>query len=273
MTRSPLYREVAVAVDGSERALDAIGPARRIAEAHGAGLSLVTVAAPGARADAEAAVQRALEAVGEPVPTTIVDHDDPGEALGRFDDEQPETLLCLTTRGRRPALRGLLGSVATAVVAHSGQAVALVGPRCDLESRPIRRLVACLDGSEEGEAILPWATRWSSAADLRLVLVHVVYPLPPPVTRLPPTDRQMDELGYLREVVRRLDDIGHDALDMLVQHADAPRAIADIVGDLPGSVVAAASTDRHPFTEVFAASTTAQVLRTSTAPVLVASRP
>jgi nucleotide-binding universal stress UspA family protein len=273
---SPLpYRHVAVAVDGSDRATDALGPARRIARLHDVGLWLVTVARPGDRSEAEAVLAAASRRAGDLVrDVTVLVGEDPAAVLGRFDDEHPEALLCLTTRGRRPLARAVLGSVATRVVAHSSQVVALVGPRCDLGGdEQINRIVVSLDGSTECEAILPWVTAWSTAASLPMILVHVVYPLVPPGARIPPTREQMDELGYLRRIARQLEDDGHDVLDLVIQHPDPPDAIVDVVRDFPRSVVAAASTDRQPFAEVFARSTTATVLRSSTAPVLVASRP
>jgi nucleotide-binding universal stress UspA family protein len=269
------YRHVAVAVDGSDRALDALGPAQRLARLHGAGLWLVTVGRPDGRAEAEEVLAVAGHRAGDLVQeATVLVGDDPGAVLGRFDDEHPEALLCLTTRGRRPLARAVLGSVAARVVAHSSQVVALIGPRCELGAdEHIDRVVVSLDGSTEGEAILPWATAWSTAASLPMVLVHVVYPLVPPEAGVAPTVAQMDELGYLRRVARQLEDRGHDVLDLVIQHPDPPDAIVDVVRDFPRSVVAAASTDRHPFTEVFGRSTTATVLRSSSAPVLVASRP
>lgn len=269
------YRDVAVAVDGSARSLDALGPARRLARLHGAGLSLVTVARPGDRSGAEAILASTADQAGDAVHhATVLEGEDPAEALGRFDDEHPETLLCLTTRGRHPLARTVLGSVAAGVVAHSSQVVALVGPRCDLgDDEPVDRMVVSLDGSVEGEAILPWAEAWSRAVSVPMTLVHVVYPLVPPEAGVAPAQDQLDELGYLRGIRRRLQADGCDVTGLVVQHPDPPDAIVDVVQGFPRVVVAGASTDRHPFTEVFARSTTATVLRASTAPVLVASRP
>jgi nucleotide-binding universal stress UspA family protein len=269
------YRRVAVAVDGSDRALDALGPALRLARLHDAALQVVTVARPGDRAGAEAILATAARRAGDvTVEATVLEGEDPAATLGRFDDEHPETLLCLTTRVQRPIARAVLGSVAAGVVAHSTQVVALVGPRCDLGGdAPIDQMVVSLDGSDEAEAILPWAEAWSGAISLPITLVHVVYPLVPPEAAVAPTAAQMDELRYLRRVAREMQADGHAVRDLVVQHPDPPGAIIDVVEGLPRSVVAAASTDRHPFTEVIVRSTTATVLRASTAPVLVASRP
>jgi nucleotide-binding universal stress UspA family protein len=275
MSPSFPYQRVAVAIDGSDRALDAVGPARAIATLHGAGLVLVTVAASGdAPGAAGALLEAAVAAVGPVDDAITLPGSDPGPVLGRFDDEHPETLLCLTTRGRRPLARAVLGSVAAAVVSHSSQAVALVGPNCRLGAdQAIDRVVACLDGSPQAEVVLPWATGWSAATGARLVLVHVIYPRVPPEARVAPMQHEVDEAAYLRTVAHRLRAEGHEVLDLLVQHADPAEAIGDVVRDLPHSIVVAATTDRSPFAEAFTGSTTARVLRSSTAPLLVASRP
>jgi nucleotide-binding universal stress UspA family protein len=268
------YRGVAVALDGSGRAIDAVGPARRIAKLHGAELSLVTVAPAGERRRAAEMLEAAKDRVGGVDEIVVIDDDDAAAALGRFDDEHPEILLCLTTRGRRPLVRTLLGSVATDVVAHSRQALALIGPRCGLQDdQPIRRIIACLDGTAEGEAILLWATRWATLTGRKLILAHVVYPVEASEVTGTLSHDGLDTLSYLRDVANRLQEDGRAVIDLVIEHTDPPVAIVDLVQDLPYSIVAVASTDRHPFSEVFARSTTAEVLRSSNAPVLVASRP
>jgi nucleotide-binding universal stress UspA family protein len=189
-----MYARIVVPVDGSDDALAALGPARRLARLHQAQLSLVTVATPDTTAEEEeieTIVAAGQRAAGDPAPEVIVLRSmDAASELARLSRDHPEALLCLRTRAR-PHVAGLLGSVAGELLRISEGAVAFVGPSCDVaDTSPIRRLLVCLDGTSAGEAVLPWATRWSAATGVPLVLVRVVYPLVEPAARVPPTEAQ-----------------------------------------------------------------------------------
>jgi nucleotide-binding universal stress UspA family protein len=268
------YRWIAVPLDGSEHALEAVGPAQRLAALHDAALWLVAVAPPGRTAEAEAALTAGqAEVGGTDTRGTVLVGSDPARALADFDDEHPEALLCLTTRGRRPLGRALFGSVGAAVVRHSTQAVALVGPACGRAGdAPVDRLLVCLDGTPEAEVILPSAAAWSDATGVGMVLVHVVYPLVAPEARVAPTDEQMAELAYLRAVAVGLRADGHDVVDVVVQHPHPPEPILGLADDLTGAVVCIATASRGPLVEAVVGSVTAEVLRSSPVPVVVASR-
>ena len=266
-----MYSHVLVPLDGSDRALTAVGPARRLAKLHGARLRLVTVATPDTRAEeleAIVASGRDVAAASEPE-VTILRGDDPAAELARLDREDPQALLCLTTRARRPLGRMLFGSVAGELVRQSNKATVLVGPSCDVaDTTAIRRLVVCLDGTPAGETILPWATRWNLATGVALVLVRVVYPLVEAAARIPPTEEQLDDLGYLRRLALRLEQAGHRVADVTVQHASASDALVDLAADIPGALLAVSTAAADPLE----GSTAAQLVRSSSVPVLVASR-
>ena len=147
--------------------------------------------------------------------------------------------MCLTTRARGPLGRTLFGSVAHAIVRGCDEAIVLVGPSCKVaETSSVRRILVCLDGTAEAEAILSWATRWSVATKVPLVLVRVVCPLVEPAARVPPTEEQLDELGYVRGVALRLEREGCRVADVTVQHPSPPDAIVDLAADIPGALVA-----------------------------------
>jgi nucleotide-binding universal stress UspA family protein len=60
-----MYTRILVPLDGSERALAALGPARRLARLHGAELGVVTVAGPASTV--EEATRSSRRAVRRPV--------------------------------------------------------------------------------------------------------------------------------------------------------------------------------------------------------------
>jgi nucleotide-binding universal stress UspA family protein len=267
-----IYARILVPLDGSERALAACGPARRLARLHGATLGLVTVAGPDATSgEINAIIEAGRLAMGDvATEAVVVRGSDPASTLARYDREHPETLLCLTTRARRPLGRALLGSVASEVVRESDQVVVLVGPRCESAHHgEITRLIVCLDGTSEGEVILSWATRWSAAASVPILLVRVVYPLVAPVARIPPTEAQIDELGYLRRIALQLQGDGYQVADMTVQHASSADVLMDLAADIPDALLAV-STATAGLADVVDGSVAAEVVRGSSVPVMVA---
>jgi len=273
----PPYRRVVVPLDGSDVARDAIPVGRRLARLHRCELWLTTLATPATTDEtAERILQAGCRRAELTEAHTLVLHgDDAAVELARFDREHPDSLLCLTTRGRTSVGRLLFGSVSRALVRASDQVQVLVGPSCAVDAdtdAPIENLVVCLDGTRDAESILRWATAWASTTDVGLVLVHVAYPLPPPEARVTPTPEQLGRLRYLDRVARRLRTDGIAVRDVLEQHTDAHDAILDIAANVPHAVLAVATGHPGPVGEMLVGSTAARLLRASPSPVLVASR-
>jgi nucleotide-binding universal stress UspA family protein len=101
-----------------------------------------------------------------------------------------------------------------------------------------------------------------------LVLVRVAYPLVVPAARIPPTEEQLDDLGYVRRLAVRLEQEGHRVMDVTVQHASASDALNDLAAGVPGALLAVSTAAADPLE----GSTAAQLVRSSSVPVLVASR-
>lgn len=269
-----MYTQIVVALDGSDRALDALGPARRLCRLHGAELSFVTVALPGTTDETTAGLAAAArQAAGDSGATlAVLRADDAAAELARFTRDRPDALLCMTTRARGSLGRVVFGSVAAELIRRSDEAIVFVGPSCNVEdTSPIRRLLVVLDGSPAGETVLPWATRWSRTTGVPLALVRVVYPLIDPSARIPPTETQLDELAYVRRVAERLERDGHKVDGVSVQHSSTAEAIVDLAADVPGALVALAK--RRGAASVInpvQGDIVAPVLRSSTVPVILA---
>lgn len=279
-----MYEHVAVPLDGSEAALSAIAPARRLAAAFDAELVFVSVATPAVeRAGGTAAVFS--EALGRlaAVDTTdgaaarpaVVELDRPDAAatLGRFDADDPRTLVCMSTTGRGALGRAVLGSTALSVVRHSPFAVVLVGPRCGWASTgPVGPIVTCLDGSRDAEVVLPWVEAWARHTGATVELVRGVYPFGEPGAADPPTAEQIADLGYLGKIAARVRDHGVEVrADTSV--VERPLGmILDAVDAAPDGVVALSTSHPGLVTGLLAGSNAADVVRRSTIPVLVASR-
>jgi len=270
-----MFTRILVPIDGSPRALDAIPVARRLASLHRARLWLVTVATPGIdEAAAEAILQEGRRVAGNAETIVSVVHGaDPAAEIARLDREHTDALVCVTTRARGPIRRTLFGSVAREVVRRSSRGQILIGPRCDVgNDTPIDRIIVCLDGSDEGETALAHAVRWSEASRVPLMLVRVVYPLVEPAARIPPSEAQVSELGYVNRLSMRLRQEGHQVSDVTVQHADPPDALVDVASRWPDALLVVASSMPGLAAEVVPGSTARRVVRASSVPVLVTHR-
>jgi nucleotide-binding universal stress UspA family protein len=265
-----MYERIAVPLDGSSTALRAIGPAKRLAAAHGATVVLVTVAT-GSDVRAENVLAAGCARAGDGVDTLVLHGSDAATELGRYDADDPATLLCLTTQGRGALRRVVFGSTALAVVRHSPYAVMVIGPHCreSLES-PITPIVTCLDGTDASESVLPWVTRWCRTTDASLILVHVVYPRVVGATATSTAD-QMGELTYLATVRKRLQGEVPRVHHVTLQRDDPAAALRDVGDRYPDGMYALATSHPGRLKDILEGSTAATVIRTSAVPVLVVS--
>lgn len=265
-----MYDRVAVALDGSPTALGAVGPARRIARLHDAELLLVSVATEGDDRAHEVLAEGSRR-VGSGVAAQLVEGSDAADALAAFDAADPRTLLCMTTRGVGAARRALLGSTALSVVQRSPFAVVLVGPNCDrTRETPIEPIVACLDGTVDGEAVLPWVMAWSRRIGSSIRLLRVMYPVGEPGVADPPGERFLDDLAYLERVRDRLGEI--EVRHQTVPHVAASVAIADELQGFDDALLAVSTSHPGALADLVRGSATGELIRSVTVPVLVVSK-
>jgi len=268
-----MYERIIVPLDGSAASLRAVGPAQRLARLFNGTPWIVVIATTQlGHPEAQRIIDDACPVFDGMTMSSIIDAEDPAVEVVRLARKHAKTLVCIATRGRRGFRRALLGSVAADVVRYSDQPVALVGPRCLPERTGAPgRIIACLDGTAESERVLPFVSSWVDATGVKLHLTHIVYPLEPPEARIPPTEAQWDELGYMSRLRSRLEAGGHQVFAMTVQHTEPPYAITDIAKDYPDALIAVATSGHGPLTEIIQGSTAAAIIAMSTVPVLVVS--
>lgn len=184
------FRHVLLPLDGSAFAAAALPTARALVARFGARLVTISIAADGR--DARWLLRRSEETLADLSLTAAVNvlvGTDPAAVITAHAEELTACVVCMSTRGRGRVAGALIGSVARGVLQRARAPVVAVGPLGDrppgLVGRPrrrptswpeplsIRRLVACVDGSQESEAVLPEAARWSLALGMRLSILTV----------------------------------------------------------------------------------------------------
>lgn len=264
-----------VPLDGSADAERAIPLARQLAERLGGGLRLVTVVAPGHdRGAAAAAVAATAARAG--AAWTVLDGQDVAAAI--LEVAAANAVVCMASHGRGRSA-AVVGSVATAVVARSDNPVVLVGPGVPAGHRLAERVVACVDGSPSSETVVPTAANWASALGLRLSLVTVAEPIPPPLKPGAPYRRghgpAIDADDYIARLVQdwQRRDV---AVDGTAVHDPVSVAggLADHLATRPAALVAATTHARSGATRAVLGSVAAAIVRHVPAPtVLVRPRP
>jgi len=278
-------RHVLVPIDGSELSLQALPTARALAERLGATVHAVSVAS----GEDDAARLGALSAAALGVPpgddrALVVPGRDPAEAIARRAEELGSCVVCLATHGRGRFSGAILGSVARSVLQRMREPVVVLGPSADnpgwtprprswLPPLAVPRMVACVDGSETSEQVLPVAVTWARALGMSLTVLTVVEDAPPPLRppershRYPPKG---DPAAYVDELVQRwrgeLDGVDGAVVTDPLSPANGLRLHLD---ERPAGLVALTTHARSGLQRALVGSDAADIVHASVAPCLV----
>lgn len=260
MTRSDApIRHIVLAVDDGSYSWESVDAARNLADQLGAEFHAFH-ATSDKRSDALTA--RAT-AAGVSVKSAVTYPGAEGVARGLVDHraELDDAVVAITSHARRGLTSTLIGSSAAAVLQMSDDAVLLYGPHHEGSGR-LTRVLACVDGSDLSEAILPNAVRWARAAGVPLRLVQVIEPAA--AAAVGAADTQ-----YLHNLLVDLDTEGIEiSFDDL--HDDHPgRSIADYANLEPGTLTALATHGRTGLRSVVMGSVATAVTRHAKGPTLV----
>ena len=190
-------RHVLVPVDGSELALQAMPTARVLAARFGAELQTVSVADRDEDPDHLRALAAAALGVDASATSVCVTSGvDPAEAITARARELEDCVVCMSSHGRGRLHGALVGSVARSVLLGSAEPMVVLGPSADnpgWSPRPrswpeplsTPRIVACVDGSDRSEQVLPVAASWAALLEMSLTIVTVVGDDPSPIESEP----------------------------------------------------------------------------------------
>ncbi|GAA0631737.1 universal stress protein [Halomonas beimenensis] len=214
---------------------------------------------------------------------SIEQGDDAARVLARLAAASDESLLCMTSHGRRPAAELFLGSVAAATVRQANALVVLGGPRFEPNAQArIDTLMVCVDGSPLAESVLPQAVALARALGASLQLLNVVSVEPSSASSaLPPGLREVDsrepgghadvmESAYLHGLARRIREVHRFEADWEVLHGYEPaEALVGYLADQPNAMAVMTTHGRSGLSQLAAGSVSHEVLHEAACPVAV----
>jgi nucleotide-binding universal stress UspA family protein len=192
-----MYERILVPLDGSGLAEVALPYAEQLARRLGSQIYLIYVSESAEvpqhyihrfylQKVGEATKEGAGRTVGDSVaksikvePTVLVGH--PAEEIVDYADKEDVSLIVMATHGRSGIRRWALGSVAEKVVRATSRPVALIrakGAHAEVrEKGAVNKVLVPLDGSERGEAAIPYVEELASKLKAQVILVQVVPPI------------------------------------------------------------------------------------------------
>lgn len=280
----PQYRTVLVPLDEERDADGAIRTARAIAARFGAAVHTVTVVR--SLREIEPARAAGAWAIG-------TDPDDPcihvevgtdiAATVHHCASNLDACLICLSTHARGRVAGTLIGSTARDIIDRARQPAVVAGPfvvhpdREDRTATPpleVDHLVACVDGTPSSEHGLPVAAAWARSLGMKMTLVTVAEPCPPPLRIGDPWRRHHGPDEDADEFLRRLGEAWAPeapGLDTFVVYdpVGPGSGVKDYLADHPTGLVAVTSGLRDRVPHLMFGSGAADIVHASSAPALV----
>lgn len=277
-------RHVLVPLDGSEFALAALPTARALSERFGAELHAISVIEgrdDGGRLSALAAAALGIDPDDDHA--RVVRDDDVAGAILQRGEELGDSVVCLSTHGRGRLSGAVVGSVARELVQRCTTPLVALGPLADRpgwsparswpEPLSVPRIVACVDGSEASEQVLPVVAGWAQALDMSLTVLTVVEDGLPPFRseqKPPPEGRAADPVAYVSALAGQLSDTVADVRGEVVRDPiGVASGLRTYLDQHPAGLVALTTHARSGLQRVLLGATGASIVHASTAPCLV----
>lgn len=212
--------------------------------------------------------------------TETVDSDDPlPDALANLAESSEAELVIMTTHGRGPLARFLLGSITDDTIRLSPVPVLVVRGHeekpADLLAAPVPNgLLIPLDGGTLAEGILPSASQFAKAFHTPVSLLMSTHEaeveaVAPPEGFQPVTETKNAEI-YLDRIARGLTEKGVQVAEQLITSGGDPATvILDQAALKPGQAVAIATHGRTGLSWFFQGSVADSVIHGAEGPVLV----
>jgi nucleotide-binding universal stress UspA family protein len=197
-------------------------------------------------------------------------------------EQQPGTLIAMSTHGRSGLARWALGSVTDKVLHATSNPMLIVrsqDPENFSQDVNLTSLLVPLDGSALAERVLPLAAILAKALGLRVTLLRATpsigdyyqYADSAPPAGVEDLAREVDEEAatYLDDTARRLRLEGVREAEQSLVHGSPEIAVTDYVREVPHCLVAMTTHGRSGIGRWVLGSVADRVIRSSGAPVLV----
>lgn len=260
--------------------------ARALADRFGAELQTISVV----ERDDDAARLRTLASAELGVSigdgrAVVIGGGDPAQEIARRADELDSCVVCMATHGRGRLRGAAIGSVARSVLLTLTDAVVALGPMADnpgWSPRPrswpepltVPRIVACVDGSETSEQVLPVATAWARALGMSVTILTVIDDAPPPIRGERSESRYGsggDARSYIESLVREWRGSVTDVQGKVVRDPIGPASgIRTHLEEQSAGLVAVTTHARAGMRRVRLGAVAASIVHASVAPCLVA---
>lgn len=204
----------------------------------------------------------------------------PAEEILRVAEEEGCGLIAMSTHGRNPIGRSILGSVTDRVIHASNVPVLTVTPerakKYQEEGAPLTTLVVPLDGSELAQRALPYVERLARTLSMEVLLARVVRTEFPTYTetdlgfRVPEFREEVNREAteYLEQVAQHLRDKGLTVRSEVLT-GSAARALLNLAHETPQNLIAMTTHGRTGLSRWMMGSVASTLVRRSGAPVLV----
>jgi nucleotide-binding universal stress UspA family protein len=283
------FRRVLVPLDGSPLAAHALPTAWALAERLGATVHTVSVASNDNEADRmREHAEAALRGPDVRDRVHVVVGGEPADGIEQWRRELGSTVLCMATHGRGRAVGSLIGSAARSVLEQSVDPIVAVGPfaeappefvsrKSPAPRRPplsVPRLVACVDGSEVSEAVLPVAAAWSRTLEMALTILTVADPALPPLDRGDPWKRRYGPNGnvdsYVADLAAQWQRGDRDVEGEVVYDPISPSSgVKSSLDEHPAGLLAVTTHARQGWRRLRFGAGAAGIVRASSVPTLV----
>jgi len=298
-----MYERILVPLDGSEVAEVALPYAEQLAGRLGSEIILMSVSRSTDEQDeqvlrsylqktVEAARDESARYLGKPAgeaitiePMVLVG--DPAESIVDYADRSDVGLIVMATHGRSGIRRWALGSIADKVLRATKQPVVLIrakGARPDVREKGVlSKALVPMDGSKEGETVIPYIENLASKLGAEITLLQVVaiayhvYISGDAPAQIPYTLEEMEPLkagaaSYLEKMASGLKERGV-AVKCEVRVGAAGQEIIRLAEEINADVVAMSTHGRSGVGRLVFGSVAERVVRSGSTPVLLVRAP
>ncbi len=204
----------------------------------------------------------------------------PAEEILRVSEAEGCGLIAMSTHGRNPIGRSILGSVTDRVIHASNVPVLTVTPerakKYREEGAPLTTIVVPLDGSELAQRALPYVERLARILSMEVLLARAVRTEYPTYTetdlgfRVPAFKEEVNREAteYLEQIAQRLRDKGLTVRSQVLT-GSAAQALVNLAHETPRNLIAMTTHGRTGFSRWMMGSVASTLVRRSGDPVLV----